>query len=150
MHLLLLHPWTRNWLRFRSGAIDVAWNWILTKQRLRLADAGLWTIHVDLVLSRVSIRASPNLDIRGIKFYSKLTFEHHVSRISVDTCITTLLSCICSLNPRVLFFGVGVRCCLSPSASWGQVCSVVMLWPDIIVSCYCVIDVMLSLTVHPV
>ena len=40
----------------------------------------------DLVLSGVSIRASPNLDILGMKFDSKLTFEDHVhgilSRIS--------------------------------------------------------------------
>ena len=31
----------------------------------------------DLVLSGVSIRASPNLDILGVKFDSKLTFEDH-------------------------------------------------------------------------
>ena len=28
--------------------------------------------------SRVSIRASPNIDILGVKFYSNLTFEDHV------------------------------------------------------------------------
>ena len=42
--------------------------------------------HGDLVLSGVSIRASPNLDILGLKFGSKLTFEDHmhdiVSRVS--------------------------------------------------------------------
>ena len=31
----------------------------------------------DLVSSGVSIRASPNLDILGAKFDSKLTFEDH-------------------------------------------------------------------------
>ena len=40
----------------------------------------------DLVFSWVSIRASPNLDILGEKFDSKLTFEDHVlgivSRVS--------------------------------------------------------------------
>ena len=50
-----------------------------------------WTVsppHGDLVLSGVSIRASPNLDIFGMKFEfdRKLTFEDHVrgivSRIS--------------------------------------------------------------------
>ena len=34
--------------------------------------------NVDLVLCGVTIRASPNLDILGIKFDSKLTFEDHV------------------------------------------------------------------------
>ena len=34
--------------------------------------------HGDLVLSGVSIRVSPNLDILGLKFDSKLTFEDHV------------------------------------------------------------------------
>ena len=37
--------------------------------------------HVDLALSGVSIRASPNLDILGVKFYSKITFEDHVHGI---------------------------------------------------------------------
>ena len=34
--------------------------------------------HGDLVLSGVSIRASPNFHILGVKFDSKLTFEDHV------------------------------------------------------------------------
>ena len=34
--------------------------------------------HGDLVSSGVSIRATPNLDILGMKFDSKLTFEDHV------------------------------------------------------------------------
>ena len=42
--------------------------------------------HGDLVLSGISIRASLNLDIRGVKFDKKLTFEDHVrvivSRVS--------------------------------------------------------------------
>ena len=37
--------------------------------------------HGGLVLSEVSIRASANLDIRGVKFDSKLTFEDHVRGI---------------------------------------------------------------------
>ena len=44
------------------------------------------TPHGDLVLSGVSIRASPNLYILGVKFDSRLTFEGHlcgiVSRVS--------------------------------------------------------------------
>ena len=35
----------------------------------------------ELVLSGVSIRASHNLDILGVKFDSKLTFEDHVRGI---------------------------------------------------------------------
>ena len=34
--------------------------------------------HGDLVLFGVSICASPNLDILGVKFDSRLTFEDHV------------------------------------------------------------------------
>ena len=37
--------------------------------------------HGDLVLSGVYIRASPNIDIRGLKFDSKLIFEDHVRGI---------------------------------------------------------------------
>ena len=37
--------------------------------------------HGDLVLSGVSIRPSPNLDILGVKFDSKFTFEEHVRGI---------------------------------------------------------------------
>ena len=39
-----------------------------------------------LVLSWVSIRASPNLDILGVKFDSKLTFEDHVRGIVSLVC----------------------------------------------------------------
>ena len=37
--------------------------------------------HGDLVLSGVSIRATPNLDIPGMKFDSKLTFKDQVRGI---------------------------------------------------------------------
>ena len=51
--------------------------------------------HGDLVLSGVSIRASPNLDILGVKFDSKLTFEDYVrgiiSRVSQIICILRLV-----------------------------------------------------------
>ena len=51
--------------------------------------------HVDLVLSGVFIRASPNLDILGVKFDSKLTFEDHVrgvvSRVSERIFILRLV-----------------------------------------------------------
>ena len=73
--------------------------------------------HDDLVLSEVSISASPNLDILGMKFDSRLSFENHVrgivSRVSqrivisrlvkhvfVDTSpVASLLLCICCPNP---------------------------------------------------
>ena len=71
--------------------------------------------HGDLALSLVSICASPNLDIFGIKFGSRLTFEDRVrslvSRVSqrigilrlvksifVDTCVASLLLCIYPLK----------------------------------------------------
>ena len=70
--------------------------------------------HGDMVLFGVSIRASPTLDILGVKFDSKLTFEDNVrgivsrvsrrigilsleKRIFVNTSV--LLFCICSPNP---------------------------------------------------
>ena len=67
----------------------------------------------DLVLSGVSIRFSPNLDILGMKIDCKLTFADHVrgilflmsltelvfliKRLSVHghLCVTSLLLCIC-------------------------------------------------------
>ena len=56
--------------------------------------------HCDLVLSGVSIRASPNFDILGVKFDSTLAFEDHargfVYRVSQRIGITSLLFCICA------------------------------------------------------
>ena len=66
----------------------------------------------DFVLSGVSICASPNLDIIGLKFDRKLTIEDHVrgivSRVAKNGyfeageaclcghfCVTSLLLCIC-------------------------------------------------------
>ena len=42
------------------------------------------TPHGDLVLSGVSICANPNLDISGVKFNTRLTFEDHVHSIVSD------------------------------------------------------------------
>ena len=72
--------------------------------------------HVDLVWSGVSICASPNLDILGMKLDSRLTFEDHVrgivfcvtqiigilllvKRVFGDLCVALLLLCIWSPNP---------------------------------------------------
>ena len=41
--------------------------------------------HGDMVLSVVSVRASPNFDILGVKFACKLTFKDHVCGI-VSPC----------------------------------------------------------------
>ena len=64
----------------------------------------------DLFLSEVSIRASPNLDILGVKFDSKLTFEDHVhgivSRVSLRIGILRLMNRIfvgTSVLPRCYF-----------------------------------------------
>ena len=52
--------------------------------------------HSDLVLSGEFIRASPNLDILGVKFKSKVSFEDHVrgivSRLSRKICILRLVT----------------------------------------------------------
>ena len=54
--------------------------------------------HFDLVLSGVSISASPNLDILGVKFDSRLTFEYHVrgivSRVFQRICIFMLVKSV--------------------------------------------------------
>ena len=53
--------------------------------------------HGDLVLSGVPICASPNLDILGVKFDSRLTFKDHVcgiiSRVSQRIGILRLVKC---------------------------------------------------------
>ena len=115
--------------------------------------------HGDLVLSGVSIGASPNLDILGVKFYGKLTFEDHVrgivSRVSRKIYILRLVK-------RVLWTrSVFLRCCYAfvlpileyCSPVWGSAakCHLQLYssaryirWPGyfkIRVSC-CVIDVM--------
>ena len=70
----------------------------------------------NLVKSGVSICASPNLDILGVKFHSRLTFEDHVrgivfclsknryfevgeARLCGHFCVTSLLLRICPQNP---------------------------------------------------
>ena len=62
--------------------------------------------HGDLVLSVVSISASPNLDILGVKLDSRLTFEDHVrgiiSSVSQRICILRLLKTV-FVDTSVLF-----------------------------------------------
>ena len=44
--------------------------------------------HGDLLLSEVSICAGPNIDILGVKFDSKLTFEDNVRAWHCFTCLS--------------------------------------------------------------
>ena len=43
-------------------------------------------------------------------------FEVGETYICGHLCVTSLLFCICSPNPGVLFSDVGVSCCMSPTA----------------------------------
>ena len=71
--------------------------------------------HRDLVLSVVSIGTSPSLDILGMKFASRLTFEYHVrgivSRVSWRICILRLVKRI-FLDTSVLLRSLSIvlRC----------------------------------------
>ena len=116
--------------------------------------------HGDLVLSVVSICASPNLDILGVKFDNRLTFEGHLrgifslvsqrigilrlmKRVFVD--ISVLLCCYCAFVFLIIDY------C---SPVWGLLLNVIfsfsiarcIRWPGfsmIRLSCRCVIDVLL-------
>ena len=115
-----------------SSAITGAWYRILTKLRLwSLVDPGLWTLlMVTYGLVWGFIRGSINRDTLGMKFDSKLTFEDHCfpclsenwyfevgeTYICGHRCVTSLILCICSLNPWVLFFSMGVSCWILSSA----------------------------------
>ena len=61
------------------------WCMILNRNKTKaLVVSRSWTVshpHGDYVVSGVSIRASSNLDILGVKFDSRLTFEDHVRGI---------------------------------------------------------------------
>ena len=73
--LLLLPPLAGTWLVFRDSSL-------INLRLLSLVDPGLRTLtHGGLLMTGVSICARPNLDIRGLKFDSKLKFEYHVRSI---------------------------------------------------------------------
>ena len=114
--------------------------------------------HGDLVLSGVSIRTSPYLDILGVKFDSKLTFEDHVrsivSRVSQRIGILMLVKRI-FVDTSVLlrcYFAFVLPVLEYCSQLWGSAAEfhlqllarpvylVARLCP-IGVSCRCVIDV---------
>ena len=89
-----------------------------------LIDPVLWTLTMVTWLSGVSICASPNLDIHGVKFDCKLMhlrkpcawYSSRVSqRIGIwclcgQLCLTLWLLCICPPNHWVLLSYVGVCC----------------------------------------
>ena len=81
--LLLLPPLPGTWLGFSSGAITACMilNPNQAKALVVSRSRAVNPPHGDLVLSVVSIRASSNLDILGVKFDSKLTFENDVRGI---------------------------------------------------------------------
>ena len=116
--------------------------------------------HGDLVLSVVSICASPNFDILGVKFDNMLTFEYHVrgivSRVTQRIGILRLVKRV-FVDSSVLF-----RSCYAfvlpaleyCSPVWGLLLNVIfsfsrarcIRWAGfalIRLSCRCVIDVML-------
>ena len=77
--LLLLIPFNRVLARIQEECTH--WSTILnpikTKALVVSRSRTANPPHGDLVLSGVYIRASPNLDILGVKFDRKLTFEDH-------------------------------------------------------------------------
>ena len=118
--LLFLPPFNRDFARLQEWCNR--WCLMLNPNKTKaLVISTARTVsppHVDLVLSGVYIRSSPNLDILGVKFDSKLTFKDHVrgivSRVSRrigilrlvkhicgHLCFTSLLFCICCPNPWV-------------------------------------------------
>ena len=116
--------------------------------------------HGDLVMSGVSIRASPSLDILRLKFDSKLTFDNHVlgivSRVSQRIGILRMVKRIfvdTSVLLRCYFaFVISILVCCSLVWESAAEChlqlheclvySVAMLgFVPIRVSCRCVIDV---------
>ena len=113
----------------------------------------------DLVLSGVSIWASPNLNILGMKFDSKLTFEDHVcgivSGVSQSIGILRLVKCIfvdtsvlllCSFTfvlPILEYFAPVWGSAVNVTFSF--LCARCIQWPGFIlirVSCHCVMDIM--------
>ena len=110
--------------------------------------------HDDLVMAGVSNHASPNLDMLGVKFDSKLTFEDHVrgivSRVSQRIGILKLVKCIfvdtsvlLTMEQHVLATILGYCSPVLPSASRALGVFSGQALPLIKVCCRCVIGVML-------
>ena len=128
-----------------------------------LVDSRSWIVnppHGELVLSGVSICASPNLDILCVKFDTRLTFEDHVrgivSRVSQRIGILRLVKRV-FLDTSVLiscYYAFVLPIIEYCSTVWGLLLNVIfsfssarcIRWPGfalIRLSCRCVIDVML-------
>ena len=101
--LRLLPLLSGTWQGFRSGAVTGARYWILTKLRLQLF---VWKPFLRWYC----------LPCLSENWY----FEAGETIICWHLCVASLLFCICSPNPWVLFSGVGVSCWNPPSASWVQ------------------------------
>ena len=167
--LLLLPPLTGTWLGFMSGATTGAWYWILIKTNAlvvsRSRTVNSPSPHGNFVLSGVSICASPNLNILGIKqahlqrhcvWYSLPCLSKNLYFEVCDAClfghlgVALLLLCICSPNHWVFFSGVGVCCKMSSTASLsGVFCGQALPWSYFIVvlpsmSCCCTVYVVQS------
>ena len=68
--------------------------------------------HGDFVLSVVSMCASPNLDILGVKFDSTFTFEDHV--LGIVSCVSQRIGILRLVKPVFVATSVLLRC---PSTS---------------------------------
>ena len=121
--------------------------------------------HGDLVLSGVSICASPNLDILGCSWQQahlrwpcawyclsclskNWYFEVGEECLCGHLNVASLLLCICSPNSWVLFSGVGISCWMSSlaSRSKGVFGGLALPWSDFFVvvssmSCCCTVYV---------
>ena len=164
--LLLLPPLNRDFARIQEWCNH--WSMILNPNKtIALVVSKFRTMNPDLgdlVLSGVSIWASLYLAILGVKFDSWLTSKkiawYCLSCLSKNwyfevgevcrcehLCVASLLLCICSLNPWVLFLDVGVCCWMLSLASRvpGVIGGQALPWSDFLIivstSCCCTVYV---------
>ena len=159
--LLLLLPLRGTWLGFRSGAITGAWYRILKKTKALVISSSRTVSppHGYLVLSGVSIGASPNLDILSLNFDSKLTFEDHVrgivsrvsKRISIFGFVKRIFVQTSALLLAILhlfsnYLRIALRCVSQLlSITFSFLSARCIQWPGFVpirISCRCVIDIM--------
>ena len=144
-----IHEWCNHWcMLLNPNKTDVL---VISRSRTVNPPNG------DLVLSGVSIQASPNFDVLGVKFDSKLSYEDHVhgivSRVSqrniflrsvkhIFVNISVLLSCYFAFVLTVL--SIILQCgtqLLNVIFSFMSVRCI--RWPGFVlirVSCRCIID----------
>ena len=136
--LARIQEWCNHWCMILNP--NNTWSLVVSRSRTVSPPRG------DLVLSGVSIRARPNIDILGVKFDRKFTFEDHVrgivsrvpqriyifwlvKRIFVDTLmllrcyfafvlpILEYCSAVCGQLLNVTFSFLNARCILWPALS---------------------------------